>query len=257
MRIAVIGGTGVAGRPTTVEAARRGHEVVVVGRHAPRSRVPGTEFAAADVTTGAGLDAALRGVDVVIDAANVMSQRERTATEFFVGSTRRLVAAEAAAGVGRHVLLSIVGIDDVPTGYYRAKVAQERAAREGTVPVSVVRATQFHEFAGQVLAMTTKGPIAVMPAIPVQPVSTRDVAAALLDAAESPDAVPMRQIGGPERHELVDLARRTLRAHGRKVLVVPLHVPGKAGKAMRAGHTLLTNGHEGTETFDDWLRTPS
>jgi uncharacterized protein YbjT (DUF2867 family) len=255
MRIAVIGGTGGAGRHAVTEAVRRGHDVVVVGRSAPAEPVAGTTFATADVTTGDGLDAALAGVDVVIDATNVNSQKEKVATDFFVGATRHLTAAEARAGVRRHVLLSIVGIDDVPLGYYKGKVAQERAAKEGTVPVSIVRATQFHEFAGQVLEAMAKGPVALVPAIPVQPVSTREVAAELLDAAESADAVPMRQIGGPERRELVDLARRTAQAQGRKLLVLPVRPPGEVGRAFRAGHNLLANGHEGNETFDDWLHT--
>jgi uncharacterized protein YbjT (DUF2867 family) len=253
MRIAVIGGTGVAGRAAAAEAVRRGHDVVVVGRTRPADPVSGTTFARADVTTGEGLDDALRGAAVVVDASNIASQNEQKARAFFVGATRRLTAAEAAAGVRRHVLLSIVGIDDVPSGYYKAKVAQERAAREGPVPVSVVRATQFHDFPRQVLSVTAKGPVALVPAITVQPVSTADVARVLLDAAEAAEAPPLLQVGGPERHELVDLARRTLAAEGRKVLVLPLRVPGEVGRAMRGGGLLLGEGRTGSERFEDWL----
>jgi len=260
MRIAVIGGTGVAGRPAAAEAARRGHEVRVVGRRKPgpqhESPVPGTEFAPADATTGEGLDDALRGVDAVVDCANVMSQSERTATDFFVSVTRHLTAAEAAAGVQRHVVLSIVGIDEVPLPYYRAKLAHERAAREGSVPVTVVRATQFHDFPRQVLTLTAKGPVALVPRIPVQSVSTAEVAAVLIDAAEfagDPSAPDLLQVGGPERRDLVDLARRTLKAQDRRALVVPLPVPGRTGRAMRSGGLLLKDGRQGTERFDDWL----
>jgi nucleoside-diphosphate-sugar epimerase len=182
-----------------------------------------------------------------------MSQNERTATDFFVGATRHLVEAEAAAGVRRHVVLSIVGIDEVPTGYYKAKLAQERAARAGAVPVSVVRATQFHDFPGQILSVTAKGPVAVVPSIPVQPVSTHDVAKALLDAAEAPEAPELLQIGGPEERDLVDLARRTLEARGRRAMVLRLRVPGAAGRAMRSGGLLLKQGRKGSERFEDWL----
>lgn len=256
MRIAVIGGTGHAGRAAVVEAAARGHEVVVVGRTEPRDPVPGTTFARADVTTGEGLADALRGVDAVLDASNIASQNERTATAFFVGATKRLVEAGAAAGVRRHVVLSIVGIDDVPTGYYQAKLAQERAARAGSVPVTVVRATQFHDFPGQLLDVVARGPVAVVPSIPVQPVSTHDVAQALLDAAEAGEPADLVQVGGPERRDLVDLARRTLEAQGRKVLVLRLRVPGEAGRRMRAGGLLLgEGGRRGTERFEDWLAT--
>ena len=255
MRIAVIGGTGHAGRAAVQEAARRSHDVVVVGRKEPQDPVPGTTFARADVSTGEGLGEALRGVDAVVDASNIMSQNEKTATDFFVGATEHLLAAEAAAGVGRHVVLSIVGIDEVPTGYYKAKLAQERAARAGSVPVTVVRATQFHDFPGQILSVTAKGPVAVVPSIPVQPVSTNDVARALLDAAEAPVAGDLVQVGGPERRDLVDLARRTLEAQGRKVLVLRLRVPGEAGRAMRGGGLLLKEGRQGSERFEDWLAT--
>jgi uncharacterized protein YbjT (DUF2867 family) len=256
MRIAVIGGNGVAGRAAAAEAVRRGHQVRVVGRHRPADPLPGTEFARADATTGDGLDDALRGVDAVVDCANVMSQNERKATDFFVAVTRHLTAAGAAAGVKRHVVLSIVGIDEVPLPYYRAKLAHERAAREGSVPVTVVRATQFHDFPRQVMTMTAKGPLALVPRIPVQSVSTADVAAVLIDAAEYADgagAPDLVQVGGPERRDLVDLARRTLRAQHRRVMVVPLPVPGRTGRAMRAGGLLPKDGRQGKEPFDDWL----
>jgi uncharacterized protein YbjT (DUF2867 family) len=119
--------------------------------------------------------------------------------------------------------------------------------------VSVVRATQFHDFPRQVLSVTGKGPIALVPAIPVETVSTRDVAHVLVDAAEAPEPVDLVQVGGPERHDLVDLARRTLEADGRRVWVLRLRVPGEAGRKMRDGGLLLTDGRRGTERFQDWL----
>ena len=152
-------------------------------------------------------------------------------------------------------MLSIVGIDEVPTGYYKAKLAQERAARAGSIPVTVVRATQFHDFPAQILSVLAKGPVAVVPSIPVQPVSTHDVAQALLDAAEAATAADLVQVGGPERRDLVDLARRTLEAQGRKVFVLRLRMPGEAGRAMRGGGLLLKEGRQGSERFEDWLAT--
>lgn len=253
MRIAVIGATGIAGRAAVREAVRRGHEVRAVARTAPSGGVlPGVEFAAADALSGTGLAAALEGIDVVIDCSNIATQNRQKATDFFVGATKHLVAAGAAAGVSRHVVLSIVGIDDVPTGYYAAKLAQEATARAGTVPVTVVRATQFHDFPSQLLSMTRRGPVALVPAMPVQTVSTADVSAALLDAAESTERVDLIQVGGPERRDLVDLARRTLRAQGRRAFVVPLPIPGAAGRAIRGGGLLLGEGRRGAETFEEW-----
>ncbi|NUT57281.1 MAG: NAD(P)H-binding protein, partial [Agromyces sp.] len=138
MRIAVAGGTGTVGRHA-VEAARgRGHEVVVL-----------TRSNGIDLVSGTGLDEALRGVDVVIDASNLVSTSAKKTSAFFTTVTRNLLAAEERAGVRHHVSLSIVGVDRAPYGYYAAKIAQERAVEAGAVPWTILRAMQFHEFAGQ------------------------------------------------------------------------------------------------------------
>jgi uncharacterized protein YbjT (DUF2867 family) len=254
MRIAVVGGTGVAGRVAVEETVRRGHEVRVIGRHAPADG--GHEFAEADVVAGDGVADALKGVDAVIDASNIISWNEGRATAFFTAGTRNLVAAGAAAGVRRHVVLSIVGIDRVPLGYYRAKLAQEAEARRGRVPVSVVRATQFHEFVGQFLQRTRLGPLALVPAMPEQPVSTADVAVALVDVADG-TVIGDVQIGGPERRLAPDLARRLLRARGERALVVPVPLPGNYGRTLRAGGLWLADDapgrRVGSETFEAWL----
>ena len=138
MKIAVAGGTGVAGR-WTVEALRAGgHEVIVIARSA------GT-----DLVTGDGLDAALAGVDAVIDATNVASSGKRASSEFFEATARTLMRTAAVAGVRHIVALSIIGIDRVPYGYYQGKLRQEKVLQESPVPVSILRAAQFHEFPGQ------------------------------------------------------------------------------------------------------------
>src|ERR1022692_4173638 len=141
VKIAVAGGTGVAGR-WTVEALRAGgHEVIVIARSA------GT-----DLVTGDGLDAALAGVDAVIDATNVASSGKRASSEFFEATARTLMRTAAVAGVRHIVALSIIGIDRVPYGYYQGKLRQEKVLQESPVPVSILRAAQFHEFPGQYLA---------------------------------------------------------------------------------------------------------
>ena len=151
MKIAVAGGTGVAGR-WTVEALRAGgHEVVVV-----------TRSAGADLVTGDGLDAALAGVEAVIDATNVASSGKRASSEFFEATARTLMRTAAVAGVRHIVALSIIGIDRVPYGYYQGKLRQEEVLQESPVPVSILRAAQFHEFAGQYLA-TVPGPVVPAP----------------------------------------------------------------------------------------------
>src|SRR6478672_10907419 len=140
MRIAVAGGTGLVGSLVVAEVRQRGHESVVLARST-----------GVDLTTGEGLRDALEGVDVVIDASNVDTLKRRVSVAFFEAVTGHLLKAEQAMGVGRHVVLSIVGVDRVDFGYYAGKVRQEEMARDGAIPATVLRSTQFYEFAGQLL----------------------------------------------------------------------------------------------------------
>jgi uncharacterized protein YbjT (DUF2867 family) len=261
MKILVVGGTGTAGRPTVAELVRRGHSVLVLSRSGRGAdRAVGVR---GDVTTGAGLAGAMDGVDAVVDTTNVTTLNGKEASAFFTGTTRRLVAAEAAAGVGRHVLLSIVGIERVPSGYYRAKLAQERALAESAdaagVRWSVQRATQFHEFAAQMIGMLRRGPLVPMPIAALQPVSTLDVAAALADAVENPAASGrLPDLAGPEPWQLTHMARAVLAARGERAVVVPLPLPGGTGRGMRAGGLRPAPGTPtriGRVTFEDYLAT--
>ncbi|MFC6258469.1 SDR family oxidoreductase, partial [Kocuria oceani] len=161
MRIAVAGGTGVVGRHVVETARGRGHEVVVLARSQ-----------GVDLSTGAGLD--LAGVQAVVDVTSIRTTSGRSATRFFTEVTRHLLAAERAAGVGHHLVLSIVGLDDAPYGYYAGKAAQERLVQAGEVPWTLLRATQFHEFAGQVHERMRLGPVALVPAMRSQPIAARE-----------------------------------------------------------------------------------
>lgn len=248
MRTAVAGGTGLVGR-LVVEAAReRGHEVVVLARSE-----------GVDLTTGAGLADRLTGVDAVVDVTNRGTQKRSEAEAFFGSVTRALLAAGSEAGVGHHVALSIVGIDDVDTGYYAGKRLQERLlAEQGTrqppVPWSVLRATQFHEFALQVLHFATVGRFSLVPRMLSQPVAAREVAQALVACAEAGPVGRAPDLAGPEVHQVVDLARRVSRARDLGRRVVPVRVPGRAGRAMRSGALTPTGaGPRGRVTFDEWL----
>ena len=258
MRILVVGGTGTVGRPTVEELDRRGHDVRVLSRHpgAGDRRVVG------DVTTGAGLAEALDGADAVVDVWNVTTRDEAVATRFFVGATERLVAAEAAAGVRQHVLLSIVGVDRVSDGYFKAKVAQEHALATAADAVGVrwqvLRATQFHDFAGQMVERLRRGPLVPVPVMAVQPASTLDVAQALADAVERSAAASGRvpDLAGPEAMPFTSMARAVLRARGDRGLVLPIPLPGAAGRAMRTGGLLPAPGTPvriGSVTFDEYL----
>jgi uncharacterized protein YbjT (DUF2867 family) len=151
------------------------------------------------------------------------------------------------------VLLSIVGIEQVPMAYYRAKLAEEAAAADGEVPLSVVRATQFHDFAGQLMQRFSFGPFALVPRMRVQPVDTPEVARVLLDAAESAELVPRWQIGGPSEENLVDMARRTVRARGERRIIIPAMLRGQVGRAIKAGALMLPDGPAGGRDFAAWL----
>jgi uncharacterized protein YbjT (DUF2867 family) len=228
MRIAVAGGTGTAGRYAVVAGEEAGHQVVAVSR---RTGV--------DVRTGTGLRDALDGVDVVVDALNIGTTNRARATTFFEESTGRLQDACADAGVGRIVVLSIVGVDRVPGfGYYAAKMAHEAAARGGPVPVSVVRVTQFHEFAGQVLDRMAFGPLAPVPSMRIRPVAGRTVGRRLVEVATAGSPPESSDLAGPEEIGLVEMARRTARGRGVHKAVVPLRIPGAAGTALRGGALL-------------------
>ncbi len=246
MKVAVAGGTGTVGRHVVDEARRRSHEVVVLSRST-----------GVDLTTGAGLNAALAGVDVVIDVSNRNGIRRGPAVAFFTAVTRSLLKAEQAAGVGHHIALSIVGIDGSALGYYQGKVAQEQQIRAGAVPFTILRATQFHEFADQALARRW-GPFAVLPHMQTEPVAAREVAEKLVDLAEGPPRQGTVELAGPEVLDVVDMARRVVEHRRRRLFVIPVMMPGAAGKAVRTGALLADSGAErGRQTFGQWLSEQS
>ncbi|MFF3562576.1 SDR family oxidoreductase [Streptomyces sp. NPDC002574] len=243
MRIAVAGGTGWVGR-MVVEAVRATGDVPVV---LARS-------AGVDLTTGAGLDEALHGCATVIDVSNVMTTSRRKSVAFFDAATTQLLTAGARAGVGHHIALSIVGCDRVGLGYYMGKRRQEELVLSAPVPHTVLRATQFHEFAAQMLAR--RGPV-VAPRMRSQPVAAREVADALVRLAGGAPAGLAPDLAGPEVLEMDDMVRRLARARGERRLLVPVRLPGATGRALTGGALLPTaDGPRGRQTFAEWLTTP-
>lgn len=242
MRVAVAGGTGRAGSVVVRRLEELGHEPVVIARSH-----------GVDVVTGAGLAEALRGADSVVDVTDRATLSRRKAFAFFTAATSRLLSEGARQGVRRYVVLSIVGVDRVPVAYYDAKVHQEGLVLGAQMSTCVLRATQFHEFSLQMLGRT-RGPLALVPRQLVQPVAVAEVASALATLATD-DTTGHVEIAGPQRHQLVDLARRVARARGIRRVVVGVRLPGPAGTAMATGALLPTgDGLRGTTTFDDWLR---
>ena len=243
LRVAVAGGTGVVGRHVVATLSQRGDQPVVLARSA-----------GIDVLTGTGLAAALDGVDCLIDVLNVATMRRTKSVHFFETTTRRLLEEGRHAGVRHHVVLSIVGIDEVDYGYYEGKRRQEQLALGSGLPVSVLRATQFHEFADQVIRPL--GPLRVVPRMRVQPVAAIEVAQALVEIAAGDPVGRAPDLAGPRVHELPDLSRRLLRAQGQRQVVVGVPVPGKAGRQMADGGLLPQAGaRTATTSFDDWLAT--
>ena len=242
MRIAVAGGTGLVGCHVVDALAGAGHEPVVLAR-----------ACGVDVTTGKGLAEALVGVEAVIDVSNITTTRRRISVDFFSAGTEHLLAAGLRAGVRHHVALSIVGVDRVDFGYYQGKRAQEKLVLNGPVPGSVLRATQFLEFPGQILARA-RGPLVLIPRMRVQPVAAQEVAGALVALAAGPVEGMAAELAGPQELQMVDLARLLVRAKGQRRLVIGIQIPGAAGRAMADGALLPTEpGPRGRLTFEHWL----
>ncbi|MDP1878340.1 MAG: SDR family oxidoreductase [Actinomycetota bacterium] len=246
MRIAVAGGTGTAGRYVVGATKAAGHEVVVLSR-----------AAGVDLTGDDGLEEALAGVEAIVDATSPPSTRASTAQSFFEDVAARLQRVGHRSGVQRLVVLSIVGIDRVPGfGYYAAKVRQEAVARDGPLSVTTVRATQFHEFAAQVVAQTRKGSFAVVPVMRSQPVAARALGEVLADVATRPPQDAMFEVAGPREEDIVALARTVIRSRGRRIMVSPLHLPGATGRAFRDGALLPDAGARIVgPAYSDWLAT--
>ncbi|HST80492.1 MAG TPA: SDR family oxidoreductase [Kineosporiaceae bacterium] len=242
MRVAVAGGTGLVGRLVVQELMKTGHDPVVLARSQ-----------GVDLTTGLGLDEKLAGCEALIDVSNVITVRKSVSVTFFSAATAQLLRAGAQAGVGHHVALSIVGVDTVDYGYYLGKRRQEQLVAAGPVPWSVLRTTQFHEFAQQLLDRAP-GPLALVPRMRVRPVAATEVAAALVDRATGRPSGFVPPMAGPEQLELADMARRLLEARSSRRLLVPIRLPGRAGAAMAGGALLPEDPYvRGHLTFAQYL----
>jgi uncharacterized protein YbjT (DUF2867 family) len=245
MKIVVIGGSGLIGKKVVTNLRQRGHETVAAS---PSSGV--------NTVTGEGLAQALDGAKVVVDVANAPSWEDNAVMAFFETSGRNLLAAEAAARVGHHAALSVVGTDRLlASGYFRAKMAQEKLIKAGRIPYTIVRATQFFEFVGGIAKEATEGQTVRLPPALMQPIAADDVAAAMADVALAKPLNGTFELAGPEPIRQDDLVRQFLNAtkDTRKVITDP--------KALYYGLTLtdqsLTPGEHprlGTTRFEDWLR---
>jgi uncharacterized protein YbjT (DUF2867 family) len=243
MRIAVAGGSGLLGGHVARELRSRGHEVRVLSRRSPAYPV--------DLTTGEGLGRALSGCDVVVDAVNASKHAALT----LVDGSRRLLSAEEAAGVGHHVGVSIVGCELLALGYFQVKSQQEKVIEHGPVPWSLVRATQFHELVAATIASAGRWRVLPVPGAVLQTVASAEVARVVADAAAGTPRLGRVQVAGPEVADARELARTWRSVTGRRALLIPVPLPGKLGRALRAGAlTAERPDVQGTMRFADWLR---
>jgi len=198
MKILVIGGTGLIGSKLVKLLTGRGHEAVAAS--------PATGV---NTVTGEGLDAALTGVDVVVDVANSPSFEDQAVLDFFQAARRDLLAAEKRAGVRHHVALSVVGTRRLAeSGYFRGKIVQEDLIEAGAIPYTIVHSTQFFEFLGGIVQSGAQGDDVRLPSAYVQPIASDDVALAMADAALGAPVNGIVEIAGPQKVRLAELAQR-------------------------------------------------
>ncbi|MBC2905186.1 SDR family oxidoreductase [Streptomyces cupreus] len=238
--ILVTGGTGTLGRLVVERLGADGHEVRVLSRH--------TQPYAVDLREGGpGLDAAVSGVDTIVHCASSPRGGDEEAASHLIAAARR-------AGVGHLVYISIVGVDRVPFGYYRSKLAVEKLIENSGVGFTILRATQFHDLLVQVFGVLSKPPVMLLPAgVRDQPVDVAEVADRLVELALAAPAGRVEDMAGPEARALDSLARAYLKATGRKRRVVNVPLAGKAYRAFRAGGHLAPERAVGKGTFDEHL----
>jgi uncharacterized protein YbjT (DUF2867 family) len=248
MKIVVIGGTGLIGSKLVNKLREQGHEAVAAS---PNTGV--------NSLTGEGLAEALKGASVVVDVTNAPSWEDAAVMNFFTTSTRNLLDSEAAAGVKHHVALSVVGTDQLSeSGYFRAKMAQEKLIKESSIPYSIVHATQFFEFLKGLADISMVGDKVHLPPVLFQPMAADDVASAVGKVAVGSPANGTIEIGGPEQFRVDELVRRRLASikDPREVIADPkaLYSGAKVsertlvpGSAARLGET----------RFETWLSSPA
>jgi uncharacterized protein YbjT (DUF2867 family) len=248
MKVVVIGGSGLIGSKLVAKLDEHGLETVAASHNS-----------GVNTLTGEGLSEALAGAAVVVDVSNSPSFEDAAVLEFFETSTRNLLAAGAAAGVGHHVALSVVGTERLSeSGYFRAKIAQEELIKESSIPYSIVHATQFFEFVKSMAAAATDGNAVRLAPVPIQPIAADDVARAVGQVAVGPPVNGIVEVAGPERFRLDEFIRRGLSARNdpREVIADPR---ARYFGAELGERTLVpgADARLGATRFQDWLRQPA
>jgi uncharacterized protein YbjT (DUF2867 family) len=250
MKYVVIGGSGLIGSKVVKHLRAKGHEVLA-----------GSPETGVNTLTGEGLADALHGTQVVVDVANSPSFEDEAVLKFFETAGRNLLTAEAEAGVGHHLALSIVGLERNPNnGYFRGKVAQEKLIKASGIPYTILRSTQFFEFVGGIIKSGTEGDVIRVSSALFQPIASDDVAAALADLALGAPLNDTVEVAGPERRPLDKFARTYMTASDdRRQLIADSHAQYFGAELNDQSLVPTAGAHPrlGAIRFDDWLaRTP-
>jgi len=248
MKIVVIGGTGLIGSKLVLKLRAHGHEAIAAS---PNTGV--------NTVTGEGLAEVLKGASVVVDVTNAPSWEDAAVLKFFETSTRNLLTYEAAARIGHHVALSVVGTERMlESGYFRAKIAQENLIKASSIPHSIVRATQFYEFVKGIADFSTEGNKVRLPPVLIQPMAADDVASAVGRVAVGPAVNGIVEIGGPEKFRLDELIRRGLvaRRDPREVVADP-HARYYGIEVKERTLVPEDDAKLGKIRFEDWLAQPA
>jgi uncharacterized protein YbjT (DUF2867 family) len=244
--ILLTGGTGTLGRLVVALLRDAGLEVRLLSR---RSHEPGdgVEYVTGDLATGEGLAPAVDGAETVLHLAGGPKGDDE--------ATRNLVRAASRAGVRHLVSISVVGADRVPLGWFRSKLGAERAVADSGLPWTTLRAAQFHDLTLTVLQKMAKLPVIPVPGgLRFQPVDAREVAARLVELTVDEPAGLVPDLVGPTVYGMADLVRGYLRASGKRRPMMPVRMPGRAGRAYRAGENLSLEGADvGKRTWEDFL----
>jgi uncharacterized protein YbjT (DUF2867 family) len=248
MKIVVIGGSGRIGSKLVTQLREHGHDPI-----------PASPNSGVNTLTGEGLAEVLKGASVVVDVSNSPSFEDAAVLEFFTTSTGNLLNYEAAAGVGHHVALSVVGSDRLPdSGYLRAKIAQETLIKKSSIPYSIVRATQFFEFVKRIADEATGGNTVRLPPVRFQPMAADDVASAVCKVAIGSPLNGIVEIGGPEQFSFDELIRQSLSASEdpREVIADP-HARYFGAKLSERSLVPNDDAQLGETRFEDWLSRPA
>jgi len=247
MKIVVIGGSGLIGSKLVAKLGQAGHQVIAAS---PASGV--------NTITGEGLAEALDGAAVVVDVANSPSFEDQAVMDFFVTSGNNLLAAEKKAGVKHHIALSVVGTERLQgSGYFRAKLAQEKLIKESGIPYSILHSTQFFEFVGGIVQSGTVGDQVHISPAPIQPIASDDVVAALAEVTLANPINDTVEVAGPEKFQLSELVKKYmgLKKDNREV-VADIHAPYFGVELNDRSLIPGENPRLGTIAYDQWISQP-